>query len=87
MDSGVSILNLSVGRCCACLGLSLTSTFDEAWGPETNDCKTREILHFTPFLLRSLTKETGYKRPELDLFDDSCILSESEELWLILVLS
>ena len=39
----------------------------EAWGPETGNCKTREILHFLPFLWRSLTEETGYKRPELDV--------------------
>ena len=57
MDSGVSIFNLSkVG-------------FGEAWGLETGDSKTREILHFTPFLLHSLTEETGYKRPELFLFE------------------
>ena len=46
--------------------MSLTSTQGEAWGLGTGDCKTREIIHFTPFLLRSLTEETG-KRPKLDL--------------------
>ena len=35
-----------------------------------------EILHFPPFLQRSLIEETGYKRP-VDLFDGPCILSES----------
>ena len=39
----------------------------EAWGLETGYCKTQEILHVPPFLLRSLIEETGYKRPELDL--------------------
>ena len=49
MDTGISILNLSASRK-ACLGLSLASTFGEAWGLETSDCKTQEILHFPPFL-------------------------------------
>ena len=62
------------------------STFGEAWGLETGDCKTRKILHFPPFLLRSLTEETGYKRPELGLFDGPCIMTESQEFWLVLVL-
>ena len=68
MDSGVSILNLSTSR--KVLSLLRSSTglhLPEAWGLETGDCKTQEILHLTPFLLRSLTEETGYKRPELGL--------------------
>ena len=81
MDSGVSILTfLQVGRCCACLDLLLASTFSEASGLETSFCKTREILHFPPFLLRSLTKETGCKRPELVLCEGPCILIESGKL-------
>ena len=43
------------------------STFGEACGLETGDRKTREILHFLPFRLRSLTEETGYKWRELGL--------------------
>ena len=58
MDSGVSILNLSTSRKVLSL-LLLASTFGEAWGLETGDCKTREILHFPPFLLCSLTEETS----------------------------
>ena len=50
------------------------------------DCKTRASSHFPTFLLRSLTEETRHKWPELDLFDGPCILSESGELWLMLVL-
>ena len=69
MDSGVSILNFSMCRKVLSLlkSILLASTFVEAWGLETGDCKTREILHFPPFLLRSLTEETGYKWPELGL--------------------
>ena len=62
------------------LGLLLASTFGEAWVQETGDCKTREILHFPPFLSRSLTEETGYKRPELGLFEGPCNLIELGEL-------
>ena len=66
MDSGVSILNLSTSRKVLSLLRSITGLhLGEAWGLETGDCNTREILHFPPFLLRSLTEETGYKRPEL----------------------
>ena len=66
MDSVVSILNRSTNRKVLILLRSITGpTFGEAWGLETGDCKTREILHFPPFLLRSLTEETGYKKPEL----------------------
>ena len=53
---------------------------------ETGDCKTREIVHFPPFLLRSLTGETGYNQPELDFVEGPCILTESEGLFLNLVL-
>ena len=77
MDSGVSILNLSTSRKALSLtrlGLLLASTFGEAWGLETGDYKTREILQFPPFLLRSLTGETGYKWPELVLFEGPCNL-------------
>ena len=56
MDSGVSILNFST--CRKVLSLLLASTFGEAWGLETGDCKTREILHFLPCLLCSLTEKT-----------------------------
>ena len=58
----------------------LASTFGEAWVQETGDCKTREILHFPPFLCRSLTEETGYKRSELGLLEGPCNLIESGEL-------
>ena len=73
MDSGVSILNLSTSREVLSLLTSITSlsTFGEAWGLETSGCKTREILCFPPFLFPSLTEETGYKRPELGLFEGS----------------
>ena len=64
MDSGVSILNFS--------------TFGEAWVLGTGDCKTREILHFPPFRLRSLTEETGYKWPVLSLLHGPCTMTESE---------
>ena len=74
MDSGVSILNFSTCR----KVLSLLKSFGEAWVLETGDCKTREVLHFPLFRLRSLTEETGYKWPELGLFDGPCILTESE---------
>ena len=50
----------------------------EAWVLGTGDCKTREILHFPPFRLRSLTEGTGYKRPGLGLFDGPCTLTGSE---------
>ena len=68
MDCSVSILNFSKSRkVLSCLGLLLCSTFG---GTETGNCKSREILHFPPFLLCSLTEETGYKRPEeFGLFD------------------
>ena len=46
---------------------------------KTGDCKTREILHFPQFLLGSLTEETGYKRPELGLFEGPCNLIKSVE--------
>ena len=76
MDSGVSILNFSMCRkVLSLLKLLLASTFGEARGLETGDCKTREILHFPPFRLRSLTDETGYKWPHLGLFDGPCILT------------
>ena len=56
-DSGVFILSLSTSRrALECLGLSLASTSGEAWGLETGDYKTQEILHFRIFLLRSLTE-------------------------------
>ena len=68
MDSGASILNLSTSRKVLSLLRSITGLYlCEAWGLETGDCKTREILHFPPFLLHSLTVETGRKRPELVL--------------------
>ena len=44
-----------------------TKCWSEARVLETGDCKTKEILHFPTFRLRSLTEETGYKCPELDL--------------------
>ena len=49
MDSGncVSILNLSTCRKVLSLLRSITG---QAWGLETDDCKTREILYFPPFL-------------------------------------
>ena len=64
----------------------MASTIGEACGLETGNCKTREILQFPPFVLRSLTEETRYKSPQIDLFDGPCIVSESGELWLVLVL-
>ena len=68
MDSGVSILNFSMCKKVLSLLKSITGLhLGEAWGLETGDCKTREILYFPPFLLRSLIEETGYKRPELDV--------------------
>ena len=73
MDTGVSILNLSPSR----KALSLLRSITVLQGQETGDYNIREILHFPPFLLRSLTEETGYKRPELDLFDGPFVLSES----------
>ena len=39
-----------------------------------------------PFLLRSLTEETGYKWPEFVLFEGPCIMTELEGLWKDLVL-
>ena len=87
MDSGVSILNFSTNRKVLSLLRSITGLdFGEAWVQETGDCKTREILHFPPFLLLSLSEETGYKRPELGLFDGPCIVTKSQEFWLVLVL-
>ena len=77
---------LRVEKYWACLGLWLVSTFGEAWVLGTGDCKTWEILHFPPFQLRTLTEETGYNRLELGLFEGPCILIESEEIWLSLVL-
>ena len=53
---------------------------------ETGDCKTREILHFPPFRLSSLPEDTGYKSPELGLFDGNCNLTESEGIRPVLVL-
>ena len=79
MDSGVSILNLTTSRKVLSLLRSITG-LHLWWVLETGDCKTREILHFPPFLLRSLTEETGYKRPELGLFEGPCNLIESGEL-------
>ena len=68
MDSGVSILNLSTSRKVLSLLRSITGlNLGEACVQETGDCKTREILNFQPFLLHSLTEETGYKRSELVL--------------------
>ena len=87
MDSGVSIFNLSTRRNALSLLRYITGpTFGEAWRLETGDCKTREILHFPPFLLRSLTEETGCKRSELVLCEGPCILNESGELLPISVL-
>ena len=40
----------------------------------------REILPFPPFLLCSLTEETGYKRAELGLFEGPCNVIKSGEL-------
>ena len=54
MDSGVSILTFLQVEWGVSLLMSLASTLGEAWGLGTGDCKTREIIHFTPFLLRSL---------------------------------
>ena len=71
MDSGVSILNLSTNRKVLSLLRSITGpNLCEDWGFETGDCKTREILHFPPFLQCSLTEETGYRRPELDFLEE-----------------
>ena len=68
MDSGVSIFNFSTCRKVLSLLKSVTALYlGEAWGLETGDCKTREILHFPPFRKRSLTEETGCNRPELGL--------------------
>ena len=58
----------------------MASTYGEAWGLETSDCKTQQILHFPPLLLHSLTEETGYKWPELVLCEGPCNLIESGEL-------
>ena len=81
MDSGVSILNLSTSRKVLSLLRSITGpSFGEAWVLETDDCITREMLHFPPFLLWSLTEETGYNRPELGLLEGPGNLIESVEL-------
>ena len=76
MDSGVSILDFSTSRKVLSLLKSVTCLL--AWVQETSDCKTREILRFPPFLLRSLTEETGYSWSELGLFEGPCILTELE---------
>ena len=78
MDSGISILNFSICRKVLSLLRSMTGLHHQAWVLGTGDCKIREILHFPPFRLRSLTEETGYKWPELGHFDGSCTLTESE---------
>ena len=79
MDSGVSILNFSTCRKVLSLLKFITGLhLGEAWVLETGDCKTREILHFPPFRLRSLTEETGYKWPGLGLFDGPYTLTVSE---------
>ena len=68
MDSGVPISNLSTSRKVLILLRSITGLhLGEAWVQETGECKTREILHFSPFLLYPLTEETGYKRSEVVL--------------------
>ena len=70
MDSRVSILNFSMTRKVLGLLKSITGLhLGEAWGLETGDCQTQEILHFPPVLLRSL------------VFEGPCILTESEEIW------
>ena len=43
------------------LSLLLASTLAEAWGLETGECKNKRDVHFPPFLLRSLTEETGFE--------------------------
>ena len=81
MDSGVSILNFSTCRKCWACFRSMTGLHPR-WGLVlgTGDCKTREILHFPPFLLRSLTEETGYRGQDL-VFEGPCILTGSG-VWL-----
>ena len=78
MDSGVSMLNFSTCRKVLSLLRSMTGLHLGAWVLGTGDCKTREILHFPPFRLRSLTEETGYKWPGLGLLGGPCTLTESE---------
>ena len=95
MDSGFSILNLSTNRKVLSLLSSITGLhLGEAWGLETGDCKNPRDLTFSTLSITFFDKRgwmqearaAGCKRPELDLFDGPCILSESGELLLILVL-
>ena len=69
MDSGVSIRTfLCVEKCWACFSLLLASTL--RWGlgiRKQATVKPERFYLFPPFLLRSLTEETRYKRPELGL--------------------
>ena len=69
MDSGVSILNFSMCRKVLSLLKSIAGLhLGEAWGLEKQaTVKPERFYLFPPFLLRSLTEETGYKRPELGL--------------------
>ena len=67
MDSGVSILNFSTCRKVLSLFRSMTGLhLRRGLVLGTGDCKTREILHFPPFLLRSLTEETGYRGQDFE---------------------
>ena len=68
LDSEVSILSFSTSR----KGLSLLRPITglhlgEAWGLEQATVKPERLNIFHPFYKRSLTGETGYKKPEVKL--------------------
>ena len=87
MDSGVSILNFFTTRKVLSLLRSMTGLYFWLCLGTTGDYKTQETLCFLPFLSRSCSGETGYKRPNLGLSDGPFILTESGEIWLILASS
>ena len=68
MDSGVSMLNLS---------LLLASTFDEAWGLETGDCKTRDFT-FSTVSIAFFDRRGWIQSTRAGLFEGPCIRIESE---------
>ena len=74
---------LSSGIDLACLSLWLVSIFDVALGLETGDCKNQETLCFVLFLSHVCAGETWYRRLELGLFVDFCILIWSVDVWLV----
>ena len=67
-----------------CLCLSLASTLGEAWGLGAGDCKNQRDFIFSTLSIAFFDRR-DWIRGQSWIFDGPCILSESGELWLILM--